>query len=82
MIIAEETQYNGERKFAPLGFWHDIVMSCEYSLYQLGYVVDDNQVGPGISEAEVCFIINSTQLANSAHKKHTTQEQTMTFSCN
>lgn len=56
------------------------MMSCKKkSLYQLGYVVDNNQVGPGISEAEVSFIINSTELANPAHKKHTIQEQIRTF---
>lgn len=39
-----------------------------YVNYQLGYVVDDNQVGPGISEAEVSFIINSTELTYPTHK--------------
>lgn len=53
----------------------------ENGVYQLRYVVDNNQVGPGVSEAEVSFIINSTELTNSAHtqKKHTIQEQMNLF---
>lgn len=35
-------------------------------LYQLWNVVDYDQVGPGVSEAEVGFIINPTQLTDPA----------------
>lgn len=73
MIEAEETQcckFTIKKKCkAPFGFRHIILISCESFLYQLGYVVDNNQVGPGISEAEVSFIVNSTELTNSARKK-------------
>lgn len=68
---AEETQCCSftmkEKCVASWGFRHVILTSRERCLYQLGYVVDNNQVGPGIFEAEVRFIINSTELANSAH---------------
>lgn len=33
-------------------------------LYQLRYVVDDDQVGPGVSEAEVGFVINAAELTD------------------
>lgn len=36
------------------------------SSHQLRDVVDDDQVGPGVPEAEVGFIINSTELADAA----------------
>ena len=37
-------------------------------LYQLGYVVDDDQVGPGVPEAEVGLIINPTELTDPAER--------------
>lgn len=37
-------------------------------LYQLGYVVDDDQVGPGVPEAEVGLIINPTELTDAAER--------------
>lgn len=44
-------------------------MFYENCIYQLGYVVDDNQVGPGVPKAEVSFVINSTELAYPAHRE-------------
>lgn len=37
--------------------------------YQLGYVVDDDQIGPGVPKAKVGLIINPTELTDPAHKK-------------
>lgn len=36
------------------------------SLYQLRYVVDDDQVGPGVPETEVGLVVNPTQLTDPA----------------
>lgn len=43
-------------------------------LYQLWYVVDDDQVGPGVSEAEVGFIVNPTELTDPADRAGNNQQ--------
>lgn len=48
------------------------------SYYQLGHVVDDDQVGPGVSEAEVGLVVNATELTDPAEEN--TQRDTVTHS--